>query len=40
MELDNWDWKRYYKYATFYPKWVQDIKLTKLNTIKYTKVQE
>lgn len=40
LELDNWDWKRYYEYAFAFPKWVQQIKLTKKNTIKYTKIQE
>ena len=38
LEVDNWNWKRYYKYATFFPKWVQEIKLTKNNTLKYSKI--
>lgn len=38
LELDNWDWKRYRKYASAFPKWVQQVKLTKENTIKYTKI--
>ena len=38
LELDNWNWKRYHEYATFFPKWVQQIKLTGRNLIKYTKI--
>lgn len=27
LNLDGWDWKRYHKYATVFPRWVQKIKL-------------
>ena len=27
LKLDDWDWKRYHKYAVFYPSWVQRIEL-------------
>ncbi len=38
LELDNWNWKRYHEYALVFPKWVQRIKLTGRNLIKYTKI--
>lgn len=27
LQLDDWDWKRYHKYAVAYPSWVRQIKL-------------
>lgn len=38
IQLDDWNWKLYRNYALAYPKWVQRIKLTKKNTIKYTRI--